>query len=132
MRSSRGSGASAMRGGGGSRDATFLVRRSQGTRVMTSAPALGSASDVGDLPTSELLTHGRTALDWIARYLDHPERVSVLSQVVPGEIRQMLPVSPPEQPEPLGDISAISRRRSFPASRTGTIPDSSVISPHRR
>src|SRR4051794_24562446 len=104
MRSSGGSGASAMRVGGGSRDATFLVRRSQGTRVMTSAPALGSASDVGDLPTSELLTHGRTALDWIARYLDHPERVSVLSQVVPGEIRQMLPVSPPEQPEPLGDI----------------------------
>src|SRR3954469_16553632 len=104
MRSSRGSGASAMRGGGSSRDATFLVRRSQGTRVMTSAPALGSASDVGDLPTSELLTHGRAALDWIARYLDHPERVSVLSQVVPGEIREMLPVSPPEHAEPLGDI----------------------------
>jgi aromatic-L-amino-acid decarboxylase len=71
---------------------------------MTSAPALGSTSDVGDLPTSELLTHGRAALEWIARYLDHPERVSVLSQVVPGEIREMLPVSPPEQPEPLGDI----------------------------
>ena len=71
---------------------------------MTFAPPLGPASEVGDLPTSELLTQGRAALDWIARYLDHPERVSVLSQVVPGEIREMLPSSPPEQPEPLGDI----------------------------
>src|SRR3954468_19438968 len=101
-------------------------------RMSSTESVLGSAADLGDLPTSDLLTHGRAALEWIARYLDHPERVSVLSQVVPGEIREMLPVSPPEQPEPLGDISAISRRRSFPASRTGTIPDSSVISPHRR
>src|SRR5690349_9909086 len=93
-----------MGGGGGSRDATFPHRRSQGTEVMTSAPALGSPSDIGDLPTSELLAQGGAALEWIARYLDHPERVSVLSQVVPGEIREMLPASPPEQPEPLGDI----------------------------
>jgi aromatic-L-amino-acid decarboxylase len=70
--------------------------------MSSTASALGA--DVGDLPTSELLSHGRTALEWIARYLDHPERVSVLSQVVPGEIRDMLPVAPPEQPEPLGDI----------------------------
>ena len=65
---------------------------------------LGAAPPLGDLPTSELLTHGHAALAWIARYLDHPERVSVLSRAVPGEIREMLPTSPPEQPEPLGDI----------------------------
>src|SRR6266550_2840932 len=65
---------------------------------------IGSASDFGDLPTSELLTHGHAALEWIARYLDHPERVSVLSRVVPGEIREMLAPSPPEHGEPLGDI----------------------------
>ena len=62
------------------------------------------ATDLGDLPTSELLTYGHAALAWIAEYLDHPERVSVLSRAVPGEIREMLPTSPPEQPEPLGDI----------------------------
>ncbi|HKW46131.1 MAG TPA: pyridoxal-dependent decarboxylase [Gemmatimonadaceae bacterium] len=66
--------------------------------------ALGSASEIGDLPTSELLTQGRAALEWIAQYLDHPERVSVLSRAVPGEIRELLPSSPPEHAEPLGDI----------------------------
>jgi len=70
--------------------------------MSSTASTLGA--DLGDLPTSELLANGHAALEWIARYLDHPERVSVLSQVVPGEIREMLPVSPPEQPEPLGDI----------------------------
>ena len=65
---------------------------------------VGAVSDFGDLPTSELLTHGHAALEWIARYLDHPERVSVLSHAVPGEIREMLPPSPPVHGEPLGDI----------------------------
>src|SRR5438105_13907987 len=65
---------------------------------------LGAAPPLGDRPTSELLTHGHAALAWIARHLDPPERVSVLSRAVPGEIREMLPTSPPEQSEPLGDI----------------------------
>ena len=58
----------------------------------------------GDLPSSELLTHGRAVLDWIASYLDRPERYEVLSRVVPGEIREMLPSSPPEEGEPIGRI----------------------------
>src|SRR5690349_25174574 len=70
---------------------------------LMSSTASTLAADLGDLPTSELLTQGHAALEWIARYLDHPERVSVLSQVVPGEIREMLPTSPPEQGESLGD-----------------------------
>jgi aromatic-L-amino-acid decarboxylase len=72
--------------------------------MSSTAPTLDSAQGLGDLPSAELLTHGHAALEWIARYLDHPERVSVLSQVVPGEIREMLPVSPPEHGEPLGAI----------------------------
>ena len=67
-------------------------------------PTRELSSELGDLPTSELLTHGQTALEWIARYLDHPERVSVLSRAVPGETREMLPPSPPEHAEPLGKI----------------------------
>ena len=58
----------------------------------------------GDLPSSELLAHGQSVLDWIAAYLDHPERYEVLSGVVPGEIKAMLPSSPPEEGEPLGRI----------------------------
>ena len=71
---------------------------------MAATSVTGSVSDFGDLSTSELLAHGQAALEWIARYLDHPERVSVLSRAVPGEIREMLPPSPPEHPEPLGEI----------------------------
>jgi aromatic-L-amino-acid decarboxylase len=69
-----------------------------------SRSAMHSAPLLGDLPTPDLLAYGGAALEWIARYLDHPERVSVLSRVVPGEIRDMLPASPPEQPEALGEI----------------------------
>ncbi|HEY7232723.1 MAG TPA: pyridoxal-dependent decarboxylase [Gemmatimonadaceae bacterium] len=81
---------------------------------MTASSAPGSTSEHGDLPTAELLAHGQTALEWIARYLDHPERVSVLSRVVPGEIREMLPTSPPEQGEPLGEILRDFERQIVP------------------
>ena len=62
------------------------------------------STPLADLSTDELVTHGHAALAWIASYLDHPEAVSVLSRAVPGEIRALLPVSPPEEPEPLGTI----------------------------
>jgi aromatic-L-amino-acid decarboxylase len=58
----------------------------------------------GDLPTSTLVTGGTAVLDWIARYLDHPERYPVLSQVKPGEIRRSLPNCPPANAEPLDAI----------------------------
>lgn len=82
--------------------------------MSSTEPMLGPTSDVGDLPTSDLLTHGSEALEWIARYLDHPERVSVLSRAVPGEIRDMLPTSPPEHGEPLGDILRDFERQIVP------------------
>src|SRR4051812_14516611 len=84
----------------------YISRSSPARNARMAAPefTVGPAIDHGDLPSSELLNHGTAALQWIARYLDHPERVSVLSRVVPGEIREMLPLSPPEHAEPLGDI----------------------------
>ena len=72
------------------------------------------STSLGDLPTDDLLVHGRAALEWIASYLDHPERVSVLSQVVPGEIREMLPGSPPREPEPLDTILRDFERQILP------------------
>ena len=58
----------------------------------------------GDLPREELISQGRAILDWIADYLEHPERFPVLSRARPGEIRASLPASPPSSPEPLSDI----------------------------
>ena len=82
---------------------------------MASSPStIDSTREHGDLPTAELLTTGAAALEWIAEYLDHPERVSVLSRAVPGEIHEMLPASPPEHPEPLGDILSDFEARIVP------------------
>ena len=64
----------------------------------------GGPRTTGDLPTEELIREGRAVLDWIARYLDHPEQYPVLSQVRPGEIRASVGTSPPDQPEPIDAI----------------------------
>ncbi len=58
----------------------------------------------GDLPTPELIREGRAVLDWIARYLDHPEQFPVLSQVRPGDIRASIDAFPPTDAEPLDEI----------------------------
>ena len=58
----------------------------------------------GDLPREELTAQGRAILDWIAGYLEHPERYPVLSRARPGDIRAALPQEPPRSAEPLADI----------------------------
>lgn len=60
----------------------------------------------GDLPREELISKGRETLDWIAEYLEHPERYPVLSKSKPGEIAASLPASPPDNPESLDTIFA--------------------------
>jgi len=58
----------------------------------------------GDLSRDELISQGRAILEWIADYLEHPERYPVLSRARPGEIIHALPARPPRSPEPLADI----------------------------
>jgi aromatic-L-amino-acid/L-tryptophan decarboxylase len=62
------------------------------------------AASLGDLPSLELTERGREVLDWIASYLDHPEKYPVQSQAAPGDIRAALPASPPRSAEPLAQI----------------------------
>ena len=47
----------------------------------------------------EFRKQGRAMVDWIADYYENIESYPVLSQAKPGEIRQSLPESPPEQGE---------------------------------
>jgi aromatic-L-amino-acid decarboxylase len=47
---------------------------------------------------------GAAALEWAARYLERVGDFPVLAQVQPGEIRERLPTSPPEQPEAFADV----------------------------
>ena len=50
--------------------------------------------------------HGHELVDWIAEYLEHPERYPVLSRVRPGEIASALPRHAPEAGEPFDAIMA--------------------------
>jgi aromatic-L-amino-acid decarboxylase len=52
--------------------------------------------------------------DWIADYLEHPERFPVLSQVQPGEIRNGLPARAPEHGESFDAIFADFERVIVP------------------
>lgn len=51
-------------------------------------------------------THGHALVDWIAEYLEHPERYPVLSRATPGAIVRALPAAAPEDPESFGAIFA--------------------------
>jgi aromatic-L-amino-acid/L-tryptophan decarboxylase len=47
---------------------------------------------------------GLAALEWAARYLERLDELPVLAQVEPGELRELLPRSAPERPEPFSDV----------------------------
>jgi aromatic-L-amino-acid decarboxylase len=56
------------------------------------------------LSRDELLSQGKAVLEWIAGYLEHPERFPVLSNVKPGDVSASLPASPPAAGEKLEQI----------------------------
>lgn len=58
----------------------------------------------GDLSVDELRESGDRALEWIARYISEPERVRVLPNVAPGDVRKKLPPAPPRSPESMDAI----------------------------
>jgi aromatic-L-amino-acid/L-tryptophan decarboxylase len=58
--------------------------------------------------------HGHELVDWIAEYLEHPERYPVLSRVKPGEIASALPRHAPEEGEPFEAIMADFERVLVP------------------
>jgi aromatic-L-amino-acid decarboxylase len=47
---------------------------------------------------------GHAAVDWAADYLERVGELPVLAQVAPGEIRDRLPASPPEDGEPFSAV----------------------------
>ncbi|MGI8766156.1 MAG: pyridoxal phosphate-dependent decarboxylase family protein [Gemmatimonadaceae bacterium] len=71
---------------------------------MTTTPPHTPPPSTGDLSPELFREHGHQIIDWIAGYLEHPERYPVLAQVAPGDIRAALPTSPPSTGEPVGRI----------------------------
>ena len=55
----------------------------------------------GDLSADEFRAAAHAAVDWIAEYLEHPERYPVKSRALPGSVRSALPPSPPAVGESL-------------------------------
>ena len=63
----------------------------------------------------EFRAHGHRLVDWIADYLDNPERYPVLPRVSPGDVRGAIPPRAPEQGEPFDAIFADFERVLVPA-----------------
>ena len=59
---------------------------------------------VGDMSPTEFRKHGHAVIDWIADYLEAPEKWPVLPAVRPGELRASLPQAPPERGEAMDAI----------------------------
>jgi len=58
--------------------------------------------------------NAHSVADWIAEYLEHPDRYPVLPRVKPGDIRGALPSDAPERGEPLEAILADFERVIVP------------------
>jgi aromatic-L-amino-acid decarboxylase len=57
-----------------------------------------------DMSPEEFRTWGYRLVDWIADYLDHPERYPVLARVKPGEIAAQLRAGSSTAPADLGEL----------------------------
>ncbi len=57
-----------------------------------------------DVPVAEFRRAAERLTNWIAAYLENPERYRVLPDVRPGDIAARLPIDPPLQAEPLDAI----------------------------
>ena len=58
------------------------------------------------MEAGEIREQGRAVMDRIADYLAHPENFDVLPDIRPGEVRDALPATAPEDPEPFERILA--------------------------
>jgi aromatic-L-amino-acid decarboxylase len=68
-----------------------------------------------DLPVDEFRRHGHRMVEWIAGYLEHPEKYPVLSRNQPGDLMDALPATGPAEPEPLDRVFADFENLILPA-----------------
>lgn len=61
-------------------------------------------SALGDVAPEDFRKAAHQAVDWIADYLEHPERYPVRSQIAPGDVARALPRSAPQHGEALPDM----------------------------
>lgn len=66
------------------------------------------------MPAEEFRKYGHKLVDWAADYLENVERLPVLPDIQPGDIRRSLPSVPPQTPEPMEQILADVDRLIMP------------------
>jgi aromatic-L-amino-acid decarboxylase len=71
----------------------------------------------------EFRKHGYAVIDWIADYLEHPDKWPVLPAVRPGQLRSAWPPAPPEQGESMEEILADFQKLIVPAITHWNHPD---------
>jgi len=74
-----------------------------------------SMPPVADMSAAEFRKHGYAVIDWIADYLEAPEKWPVLPAVRPGDLRSALPQSPPERGQSMEEILGDFQRLIVPA-----------------
>jgi aromatic-L-amino-acid/L-tryptophan decarboxylase len=67
------------------------------------------------MSAAEFRNHGHAVIDWIADYLEKPEKWRVLPDVKPGDLRASLPQSPPVHGESMDTILADFQKLIVPA-----------------
>jgi aromatic-L-amino-acid/L-tryptophan decarboxylase len=73
------------------------------------------APSLGDMSAEDFRRHGHQIVDWIADYFENIEKLPVLAQIEPGDLKAALPASPPEQGEAMETILADVDRLIVPA-----------------
>lgn len=76
-----------------------------------------------DMSAAEFREHGHAVIDWIAAYLDDPEKWPVLPDTKPGNLRRALPASPPDRAEPMNRILQDFQKLVVPSTTHWNHPD---------
>ena len=76
-----------------------------------------------DMSPAEFREQGHAVIDWIAGYLDAPEKWPVLPDLEPGALLRALPKSPPDRGEPMELIFGDFQRLVVPSTTHWNHPD---------
>src|SRR6267378_3740155 len=82
---------------------------------MNDAKSQLTPTATGDMSAEEFRRFGHEIIDWIADYFEQIEKLPVLAQIEPGELRARLPSSPPQAGESMEAILADVDRLIVPA-----------------
>ncbi|MEP6707857.1 MAG: pyridoxal-dependent decarboxylase [Pyrinomonadaceae bacterium] len=76
---------------------------------------VNNVTALGDMSAEEFRRYGHQIVDWISNYFENIEKLPVLAQIEPGELKAGLPASPPQKGEAMEAILADVDRLIMPA-----------------